>query len=175
MVISKADNNERDNIPLDLWRYASATSSVRSNLQSGASLEPKGQVSSGESLADAPAVTNSASCYPNHQQFTALGAGEVKRHAEYIPKPCIFRGRTRAIKRRLNTASQTDLVSVVDELGIALHVEEENILEQALQVDIETSIEMPTGKIQDLPPPSTTQKEVRQSVFRKASLTLSEC
>ena len=30
----------------------------------------------------------------------------------------------------------------------ALHVEEENTLEQALQVDIEASVEMPTGKMQ---------------------------
>ena len=32
-----------------------------------------------------------------------------------------------------------------DDLDIALHVEEENTLEQALQVDIEASIEIPTG------------------------------
>ena len=54
-----------------------------------------------------------------------------------------------------------------DELDIALHVEEENTLEQALQVDIEAPIEMPTGKIQDLPPPPTTQEEVRRSPFHK--------
>ena len=52
-------------------------------------------------------------------------------------------------------------------LDIALHVEEENTLEQALQVDIEASVEMPTGKMQDLPPPPTTQEEVRRSPFRK--------
>ena len=41
-------------------------------------------------------------------------------------------------------------------------------MEQALQVDIEASVEMPTGKIQDLPPPPTTQEDVRRSPFRKA-------
>ena len=33
-------------------------------------------------------------------------------------------------------------------------------------MDIETSVEMLTGNIQDLPPP-TTQEEVRRSQFRK--------
>ena len=55
-----------------------------------------------------------------------------------------------------------------DWLDIALHVEEENTLEQALQVDIEASVEMPTGKMQDLPPPPTTPEEVRRSPFFKA-------
>ena len=54
-----------------------------------------------------------------------------------------------------------------DELDIALYVEKENTLEQALQVDIEASVEMPTGKMQDLPPPPTTQEKVRRSPFRK--------
>ena len=49
-----------------------------------------------------------------------------------------------------------------------LHVEEENTLEQALQVDIEASVEMPTRKMQDPPPPPTTQEEVRRSPFRNA-------
>ena len=35
-------------------------------------------------------------------------------------------------------------------------------------MDIEASVEMPTGKIQDLPPPPTTQEKVRRSPFRKA-------
>ena len=41
-------------------------------------------------------------------------------------------------------------------------------MEQALQVDIEASVEIPTGKMQDLPPPPTTQEEVRRSPFREA-------
>ena len=41
-------------------------------------------------------------------------------------------------------------------------------MEQALQVDIEASVEMPTGKMQDLPPPPTTQEGMRRSPFRKA-------
>ena len=41
-------------------------------------------------------------------------------------------------------------------------------MEQALQVDIEASVEMPTGKMLDLPPPPTTQEEVRRSLFCKA-------
>ena len=57
---------------------------------------------------------------------------------------------------------------VEDKLDIALRVEEENTLEQALQVNIEASVEMPTGKMQDLLPPPTTQEEVRRSPSRKA-------
>ena len=74
----------------------------------------------------------------------------------------------RAEERRSKSTAQTSLLSDEDELDVALHVEEENTLEQALQVDIEASVEMPTGKIQDLPPPPTTQEEVRRSPFRKA-------
>ena len=66
-----------------------------------------------------------------------------------------------------NTA-QTSLISEEGDLDIALHVEEENTLEQGLQVDIEASVEMPTGKMQDLPPPPTPQEEPRRSPFRKA-------
>ena len=54
------------------------------------------------------------------------------------------------------------------ELDIALHVEEENTLEQALHADIEASVGMPTEKMQDLPPPPTTQEEIRRSPFCKA-------
>ena len=35
-------------------------------------------------------------------------------------------------------------------------------------MDIEASVEMPTGKMQDLPLPPTTQDEMRRSPFRKA-------
>ena len=55
-----------------------------------------------------------------------------------------------------------------DELDIALHVEDEITLEKALQMAIEASVEMPTGKRQDLPPPPTTQEEVRRSPIYKA-------
>ena len=41
-------------------------------------------------------------------------------------------------------------------------------MEQALQVDIETSVEIPTGKMQDLSPPPKTQEYVRRSPFCKA-------
>ena len=39
-------------------------------------------------------------------------------------------------------------------------------------MDIANSVEIPTGKIKNLPPPRTTQEEVRQSGFRKAFGTL---
>ena len=52
------------------------------------------------------------------------------------------------------------LVSVEDELNIALPVEEANILKHALQVNIETPVKIPTGRIKDLSPPPTTQKDV---------------
>ena len=103
--------------------------------------------------------------------MAAIRAGEAKRLAKHIPGPLratIFKGRKRAEERRSKNTAQTSLVSEEDELDIALHVEEKNTLEQALQVDIETSVKMPTGKMQDLPPPLTTQEEVHRSPFRQA-------
>ena len=54
-----------------------------------------------------------------------------------------------------------------NELDTALHIEEVNTLEQALQVDFEASVEVPSGKMQDLHPPPTAQEEVNRSPFRK--------
>ena len=55
-----------------------------------------------------------------------------------------------------------------DELDITLNVEEGTRLEQALQVNIERSIVRPTGEINDLLLPPTTQGEVHRSQFRQA-------
>ena len=41
---------------------------------------------------------------------------------------------------------------------MALQVNEKTLLEQALQVDIEAKVKMPTGKIQNLPRPAMTQE-----------------
>ena len=49
-----------------------------------------------------------------------------------------------------------------------LHVKEENALEQALHMNIDTPVEVPTGKIEDLTPRPTKQDEVRRSPLRKA-------
>ena len=57
---------------------------------------------------------------------------------------------------------------IEDELEIAMCVEDEAVLEEALQADIEASVEMPCGKIKDLPPPPLNQKEVEESPFREA-------
>ena len=157
MVTSEADNTEVESTPLISGRAVSTTSRAGSRLHS-------------EGLADAPATSGSFSHDPD-QQFAALRAGEAKRLAEHILGPLratIFKGRTRAEERRSKNIAQRSLISEEDELDIALHVEEENTLEQALQVDIEASVEMPTGKMQDLPPPPTTQEEVRRSSFCKA-------
>ena len=156
MVTSEADNTEVDSTPLVSERAVSTTSRAGSNVHS-------------EGLADAPATSDCFSHGPK-QQFAALRAGNSKRLAEHIPGPLratIFKGRTRAEERRSKITAQTSLISKEDKLDIALHVEEENTLEQALQVDIEASVEMPTGKMQDLLPPPTTQEEVRRSPFRK--------
>ena len=157
MVTSEADDTEVESTPFVSGRAISTTPRAGSSVHS-------------ESLADAPATSDKFSHSPD-QQFAALRAGEAMRLAEHIPGPLratIFKGRTRAEERRSKNTAQTSLISEEDELDIALHVEEENTLEQALQVDIEASVEMPTGKMQDLPPPSTTQEEVRRSPFRKA-------
>ena len=146
------------------------TSRAGSSLHSGVYFDPKGRGTFGEGLADAPATSVRFLHGPN-QQFAALRAGEAKKHAEHIPGPLratVFKGRTRAEEKRSKNNAQTGLVSVEDELDIALHVDRENALEQALLVDIEASVEMPTGKMQNLPPPPTTQEEVRHLPFRKA-------
>ena len=157
MVTSEADDTEVESTPLVSGRAVSTTSRAGSGVHS-------------DGLADAPATSDNVSHGPD-QQFAALRAGEAKRLAEHIPGPpraTIFKGRTRAEERRSKNTAQTSLISEEGELDIALHVEEVNTLEQALQVDIEASVEMPTGKMQDLPPPPTTQEEVRRSPFRKA-------
>ena len=79
------------------------------------------------------------------KRYIALSAGEAKRLAEYIPGPscCSLRGRTRGEERRLTSEG---LVSLEDELEIALAVEEEAVLEEAYMIDAGVSIEIPTGK-----------------------------
>ena len=57
---------------------------------------------------------------------------------------------------------------VGEELDIALHIEKMKILEQALQVDTEATVEVSTGKMQNLPSPPTTQEEGYRSIFWKA-------
>ena len=159
MVTSEADGTEYDITSLVSGRAVSTTSRAGSSKYSGVSFDPNGRGSFSEDLADAPATSDSFLHGPD-QQFAALRAGEPKRLAEHIPRPLratIFKGRTRAEERRSKNTAQTSLVSEEDELDIMLHVEEENTLEQALQVDIEASIEIPTGKTQDLPPPPTAQ------------------
>ena len=154
MMTSEADDTEVENTPFILERAISTTSRAGSSVHS-------------EGLAETPATSDNFSHGPG-QQIAALRAGEAKRLAEHMLRTTIFKGRTRAEERRSKNTAQTSLLSDEDELDIALHVKEENTLEQALQVDIGASVEMPTGKIQDLPPPPTTQEEVRRSPFRKA-------
>ena len=135
---------------------------------------PEAEVAAPITSGRAPTPTSKArgsQCGVSIDSFGALRAGEARRLAEHIPGPLratIFKGRTRAEERRSKNTAQTRLISEEDELDIALHVEEENTLEQTLQVDVGASVEMPTGKMQDLPPPPTTQEEVRRSPFRKA-------
>ena len=75
----------------------------------------------------------------------------------FIPGPARFslRSRTRGEERRLSTDAQ-GLASSEDELEIALAVEEETVLEEAYLANARVSIDMPTGKVQDLLPPLTT-------------------
>ena len=157
MVTSEADHTEVESTPFVSGRALSTISRAGSSVHS-------------EGLADAPASFDIFLHGPDHQ-FAALRAREAKRLAVHIPgllRATIFKGRTRAEERRSKNIGQTSLISEEDELDIALHVEEENTLEQALQVDIEASVEMPTGTMQDLPPPPTTQEEVRRSPCCKA-------
>ena len=73
-------------------------------------------------------------------QATVTPAAESRRLAEYIPgpqRPKTFGGRTRGEERRRLAVSPLGLMSVEDELKIALCVEEEAILEDAFMVDRE--------------------------------------
>ena len=151
--------------PITSGRASTPTPRARGS-QCGVSIDPE-RVMPGESLADTPAAASTS--HGPDKRYTALGAGEAKRLAEYIPGPSRFslRGRTRGEERRLTTDAQ-GLWSLEDELEIAQAVEEETMLEEAYVADAGVSIEMPTGKIQDLPPPPTTQAELLRSPFRKA-------
>ena len=105
----------------------------------------------------------------NHS--AVLPAAESRRLAEYISgpqRPKILEGRTRGEERRRLAVAPLGLMSVEDELKIALCVEEEAILEDAFMVDREASVEMASGKVKDLPPPPTKQAGVERSPFRKA-------
>ena len=59
-------------------------------------------------------------------------------------------------------------MSLEDELEIVQAVEEKTMLEEACMADAGVSIEMPTGKIQNLPPPPETQAKLLRSPFWKA-------
>ena len=91
------------------------------------------------------------------------------RLAEYIPGPprVSLRGRTHGEERRL-TIDAHGLESLEDELEIVQAVEDEVMLEEAYMADAGVSVEMHTGKCQDLPSPPTTQAELLRSPFQKA-------
>ena len=124
-------------------------------------------MSPGEGLANVSASTSTS--HGPDKRYTAPSADEAKRLAEYIPGPPRFslRDRTRCEERRLSTDAQ-GLASLKGELEITLAVEEEAMLEGAYMAGAGVSIEMPTGNIQALPPPPTTQAEFLRSPFRKA-------
>ena len=135
IVTSEADDTERDNTPLVSGRAVSTTSRAGSSVHNRVSFDPKGRGPYGEVLTDAPASSGSISHGPD-QQFAALRAGEAKILAEHIPRPqraTIFRGRTRSKERRSKSTALKGMISVKDELDIALYTKEENTLEQALR------------------------------------------
>ena len=97
------------------------------------------------------------------KQSHVLPAAEPRRSQ----RPKYLEGRTSGEERYRLAAAPLGLTSVEDELKIALCVEEEAILKDVFMVDREASVEMPSGKFKDLPPPPTTQAEVERSPFRK--------
>lgn len=104
-------------------------------------------------------------------QTTVLPAAESSRLAEYLPRPqrsAVFEGRTQADKKRPLADASPGLMLVENELEIALCLEEGAILEEALMVNREVSVDIPTGRINDLPPLPKPQAEVSRSPFRKA-------
>ena len=150
--------------PITSGRAPTPTTRARGS-QSGGFIDPEG-MTPGESLADASAAASTS--YGPDKRYTSLCAGEANRLAEYIPGPPRFslRGRTRSEERRLTIDAQS-MVSLKDELEIAQAVEKEAMLEEAYMADAGVSIEMPTGNMQDLLPPPTTQAELVRSPFRK--------
>ena len=132
MVMSEVDDSGRENTPLVSGRAVSNTSCAGSSGHSGVYFYAKGRGPFGESLADAPATSDSFLHGPD-QQFAALRAREAKRLAEHIPgqlRVTVLKGRMRAEERRSKNTAQTGLVSEEDEPDIALHVEEENTLDK---------------------------------------------
>ena len=57
---------------------------------------------------------------------------------------------------------------IFEEMKIARCVEYEAMSEEPLMLGQEASIEMPGGKIKDLPPPPKIQAEVSKSQYRRA-------
>ena len=129
--------------PVTSGRAPTPTPRTRGS-QCGVSIDPEG-MTPGESLADTLAAASTS--HGPDKRYTALGAGEAKRLAEYIPGPPRFslRGRTRGEERRLTTDAQ-GLVSLEDKLEIAQAVEEEAMFEEAYMADAGVCIEMPTRK-----------------------------
>ena len=154
-----------------LWRVTSPPHAGGLSAQSRVSLESLFN-SSATSTANGNCEASS-DCDVNGagKHSAVLPAAESRRLAEYIPglqRPKMLDGRTRGEERRRLAVASLGLMSVEDELKIALRVEEEAILEDAFMVDREAPVEMPSGKVKDLPPPPTTQAEVERSPFRKA-------
>ena len=129
--------------PITSGRALTPTPRARGS-QRRVSIDPEG-MASGESSADTSAAASTS--HGLDKRYTALGTGEAKRFAEYIPGPPRFsrRGRTCSEERRLATDAQ-GLVSMEVKLEIAQAVEEEAMLEEAYMADAGVSIEMPRRK-----------------------------
>ena len=123
-------------------------------------------MSSGKGFANALEAA-STSFGPDKRHIT-LSIGTAKRLAEYIYEISRFSlgGRTPGDEQRLSNDAH-GLVSLEDELEIALAVEEEAVLEEVYITRAGVSLEIPTGIVQTLPPPPATQAEVIRSPFRK--------
>ena len=85
--------------PITSGRAQTPTTRARGS-QCGIYINPEG-MTPGESLADASAAASTS--HGPDKRYAALGAGEAKRLAEYVPRPPRFslRGRTRGEERRL--------------------------------------------------------------------------
>lgn len=93
----------------------------------------------------------------------------LRRLAEYIPgfRHSTYRGRTRGDQRRLRDDRER-LVYLEEELEAALGVEYEATLQETLMANAGVSMEIPTGKIQDLPPRPSAQADMMRYPFREA-------
>ena len=151
-------------------RVASPPDAGGFSAQNGVFIENLSNASATSTANVSRGASNDYSVNGAGKRLAILPAAESRRLAEYIPRPQrpkTLEGLTGGEERRRRAVASLGMMFVKDELNIALRAEEEAILENAFMVDRETSVKMPSGDVNNLPPPPTTQAEVERPPIRK--------